>query len=43
MKKPENEKEFTEWLKSKFGFIIDDKYKFYFETVTNQMKNDFEN
>ena len=43
MKKPENEKEFTDWLKSKFGFIIDDKYKFYFETVTNQMKNDFEN
>lgn len=42
MKKPENEKEFIDWLKTNFNIVIDDKYRFYYETVTQKMRNDFE-
>lgn len=42
MNKPENEKEFIEWLKTELGFAVDDKYRFYYETVTKQLKTDFE-
>lgn len=42
MKKPENEKEFFDWLKKSFEIVIDEKYRFYYETVTQKMKNDFE-
>lgn len=43
MDKPKNEKEFIKWLKKELGFDINDKYKFYFDTVVNQLKVDFEN
>lgn len=43
MDKPKNEKEFVKWLKTELGYDINDKYKFYFETVVNQLKVDFEN
>ncbi len=43
MEKPKDEKEFILWLKSELGFDINDKYRYYFETVVKQMKNDFEN
>lgn len=43
MKKPQNEKEFIEWLKEELHISIDDRYRFYYETITKQLKTDFEN
>ncbi len=42
VEKPDNEMKFKAWLKSKFGLDINDKYKFYYETVTQKLKSDFE-
>ncbi|KQT18260.1 hypothetical protein ASG31_05905 [Chryseobacterium sp. Leaf404] len=42
MNKPNDEKEFLEWIKGELGFHIDDKYKYYFNTVVNKIKKDFE-
>jgi ppGpp synthetase/RelA/SpoT-type nucleotidyltranferase len=43
MKKPLDEKEFKIWLKSELGFDVNDKYKFYYQTITNQLSSNFEN
>lgn len=41
-KKPTNEIEFKIWIKDVFDLDIDDKYKYYYETVTQKLKGDFE-
>ena len=39
---PANENEFKDWLSSALGFEINDKYQYYFDTVTKKLKTDFE-
>lgn len=43
IEKPSNEDEFKEWFKNVLGYEINKDYEFYFNTVVNQLKNDFEN
>ncbi|MEL4391007.1 hypothetical protein [Shewanella xiamenensis] len=40
--KPKNEIEFKAWLKSELGFDINGQYEFYYKTVVQALKRDFE-
>lgn len=40
--KPSNIDEFKYWLNTSLGFKVDDSYIYYYNTVTKQLKNDFE-
>ena len=42
MDKPKNEKEFLVWLSYSLKHEINDKYRFYYDTVIKQLKTDFE-
>ena len=43
IQKPKDEKEFKVWLKKELGFEIDKQYEYYYDTVVQKLKNDFEN
>jgi ppGpp synthetase/RelA/SpoT-type nucleotidyltranferase len=42
LEKPKNETEFKPWLKAAFGVDINAQYEFYYETVVQKLKSDFE-
>jgi len=42
VERPNDEREFKNWLKSELGFEINNQYAYYYETVVQKLKKDFE-